>query len=93
MGMPFLARYSVMFEDGESLEEVVKEFKLVHEKLRNPESGLYYHAWDESRQMNWANKETGLSEFYWGRGLGWLTMALVDVLDYIPENNTELRKP
>ncbi|MGM8226889.1 DUF4861 family protein [Cellvibrio sp. ARAG 10.3] len=93
MGMPFLARYSVMFEDGESLEEVVKEFKLVHEKLRNPESGLYYHAWDESRQMNWANKETGLSEFYWGRGLGWLTMALVDVLDYIPESNTELRKP
>ena len=93
MGMPFLARYSVMFEDGESLKEVVKEFKLVHEKLRNPESGLYYHAWDESKQMNWANKETGLSEFYWGRGLGWLTMALVDVLDYIPKNNTELRKP
>lgn len=93
MGMPFLARYSVMFEDGASLAEVVKEFKLVHEKLRNPESGLYYHAWDESKQMNWADKETGLSEFYWGRGLGWLTMALVDVLDYIPENNTELRKP
>lgn len=93
MGMPFLARYSVMFEDGASLAEVVKEFKLVHEKLRNSESGLYYHAWDESKQMNWADKETGLSEFYWGRGLGWLTMALVDVLDYIPENNTELRKP
>jgi len=93
MGMPFLAHYSMLFEDGESLDEVVKEFKIVHEKLRDAETGLYYHAWDESKQMNWADKETGLSEFYWGRGLGWLTMALVDVLDYIPEEKTELRQP
>lgn len=93
MGMPFLAEYSSLFEEGKHLDEAVKEFKLVHERLRDSKTGLYYHAWDESRQMNWADKETGLSSFFWGRGLGWLAMALVDVLDYIPEDNTELRQP
>ena len=93
MGMPFLAEYTSMFEEGKHLDEAVKEFLIVHEKLRDSKTGLYYHAWDESRQMNWADKETGLSSFFWGRGLGWLAMALVDVLDYIPEGNTELRQP
>lgn len=93
MGMPFLAHYTSLFEEGDALKEVVKEFTLVRDKLRNPETGLYYHAWDESKQMNWADMETGLSGLYWGRGLGWLAMALVDVLDYIPHEKAELRKP
>ncbi len=93
MGMPFLAEYSVRYADGKHLKEVVKEFTIAREKLRDPDTGLYYHAWDESKQMNWADDETGLSAFFWGRGLGWLAMALVDVLDYIPAENTELRQP
>lgn len=93
MGMPFYAFYTAQFESGEGLPEVVKEFKLTREILRDPKTGLYFHAWDESKQKGWANKETGLSKHFWGRGQGWLTMALVDVLDYIPAENTELRAP
>lgn len=93
MGMPFLAEYSVNFADGKHLKEVVKEFVIAREKLRDPNTGLYYHAWDESKQMVWADKDTGLSEFFWARGLGWLAMALVDTLDYIPESEAELRQP
>ncbi|HET9766592.1 MAG TPA: glycoside hydrolase family 88 protein, partial [Thermoanaerobaculia bacterium] len=51
------------------------------------------HAWDEARQQNWADPKTGLSRFFWGRGLGWYAMALVDILDVIPPEKTELRKP
>ncbi|WP_041522364.1 DUF4861 family protein [Gilvimarinus agarilyticus] len=93
MGMPFLAGYSVMFEDGASLGEVVKEFELTRKYLRDPETGLYYHAWDEKKQQDWADPETGLSPHFWGRGMGWLAMALVDVLEIIPEENTEQRAP
>lgn len=93
MGMPFLAYYSSEFEDGKALKEVVKEFELAYQLLRDPATGLYYHAWDEARQQVWADPETGLSPHFWGRGLGWLTMALVDVLDYIPAEQTELREP
>ncbi len=93
MGMPFLAHYSQMFEDGASYEDVVKEFVITRKHLRNPKTGLYFHAWDEKKQQDWADPQTGLSDFYWGRGFGWLAMALVDVLDYIPEEDVEHRQP
>ena len=97
MGMPFLAQYAALFEEGEqqheSWSEVVKEFQITREQLRDSETGLYYHAWDEKHQQDWADPDTGLSEHFWGRGFGWLTMAIVDVLDFIPEEETELRQP
>ncbi|WP_020210121.1 glycoside hydrolase family 88 protein [Gilvimarinus chinensis] len=92
MGMPFLAHYSQLFEDGASIHEVVKEFELTHKYLRDAETGLYYHAWDEDKQQDWADKETGLSGYFWGRGMGWLAMAVVDVLDYIPAEDSESRQ-
>lgn len=93
MGMPYLAYYSQLFENGASLKQVVHEFEVSREMLRDPATGLYYHAWDESKSMNWADPATGRSRFFWSRGIGWLGMALVDVLDRIPETNTELRQP
>lgn len=93
MGMPFLAEYSSLFENGASLEEVTNEFELTRKYLRDPDSGLYFHGWDEARKQVWANKETGLSPEFWARGMGWLAMATVDTLDFIPENRPDLRKP
>jgi len=93
MGMPFLAQHSSMFDDGSALEEVVNEFNLTRKYLRDPKTGLYYHGWDEAKQQDWANPETGLSAEFWGRGMGWLAMAVVDTLDYIPADNHELRAP
>ncbi|BCD98623.1 DUF4861 family protein [Marinagarivorans cellulosilyticus] len=93
MGMPFLAEYSMLFEGGHALEEVVKEFVLTEKYLRDPKTGLYYHAWDEKKAQVWASPETGLSPHFWSRGMGWFAMALVDVLDIIPESKPELRAP
>jgi rhamnogalacturonyl hydrolase YesR len=93
MGMPFLAHYSALFENGASLEEAVNEFNVVREHLRDPETGLYFHAWDEKKAQEWADPETGRSRFFWSRGVGWLSMALVDTLDYIPEDQKALREP
>ncbi|WP_448212954.1 glycoside hydrolase family 88 protein [Colwellia sp. MEBiC06753] len=97
MGMPFLAEYALMFEQGDtqkhSLEEVVNEFVLTRKYLRDAKTGLYYHGWDEAKQQAWADKQTGLSAEFWGRGLGWLAMAVVDVLEIIPASETTLRQP
>ena len=93
MGMPFLAQYAVMTGDEEGLEEAVNEFLVSRKHLRDPETGLYYHAWDEKRQQDWADPQTGLSRHFWSRGLGWYAMALVDVLDFIPEDRPDLRDP
>ncbi|WP_278369461.1 glycoside hydrolase family 88 protein [Pseudoalteromonas lipolytica] len=96
MGMPFLAEYAALFESGhqqqETFAEVVNEFNLTREFLKDTQTGLYYHGWDELKQQAWANKSTGLSHEVWARGMGWLAMAVVDVLDYIPEQNSQQRK-
>ncbi|MEP1445274.1 MAG: DUF4861 family protein [Paraglaciecola sp.] len=93
MGMPFLAEYSNLFEQGHSLEEVVNEFVLTRKYLKDKETGYYYHAWDEQKKQNWANPETGVSPEFWARGMGWMVMSLVDVLALIPDSEAELRAP
>ena len=54
---------------------------------QEPKTGLFRHAWDESRSMFWCDPETGLSEHAWGRAVGWYTVALVEVLDYLPKSH------
>lgn len=93
MGMPFLAEYSNLFEQSHSLDEVVNEFLLTRKYLRNGENGLYSHGWDESKQQDWADEDSGLSPEFWARGMGWYAMALIDVLQLIPEEQVELRAP
>lgn len=87
MGSPFLARYGVEFNQPEWIDEAVKQFTLCHQRTHDAQTGLYHHAWDESKSQRWANKETGHSPNFWGRSIGWWFMAMVDVLDYIPENH------
>jgi unsaturated rhamnogalacturonyl hydrolase len=93
MGMPFLAGVGVMEGDDHKVEEAVREFTIARSHLRDPRSGLYFHAWDEAKKQNWADPETGRSRFVWARGLGWYAMALVDILDVIPPERAELRAP
>ncbi|MBV5348109.1 glycoside hydrolase family 88 protein, partial [bacterium] len=69
-------------------DDVVKQFVLVHKYTYNPKTGLNYHGWDESKEQKWADPKTGCSPHYWGRAEGWYAMALVDVLDYLPQNHS-----
>jgi len=86
MGEPFYAQYTVEFENGKNLDDIVHQFELLHDHAFDKKTGLYFHAWDESNQMPWANKETGTAPNIWLRALGWYAMALVDVLDYMPKD-------
>ncbi|MVN77683.1 hypothetical protein GO988_15225 [Hymenobacter sp. HMF4947] len=89
MAEPFAAEYSVLTNDAAGLDDVAKQFALVEKYLRDPKTGLYYHGYDDSRAQQWADKTTGQSPNFWGRGLGWYAMALVDVLDYLPKNHPQ----
>ena len=92
MGEPFYARYTAEFEGGEKLNDVAHQFELLHEHAFDKKTGLYFHAWDESKQMPWANKVTGTAPHVWLRALGWYGMALVDVLDYFPKNHPKQKE-
>lgn len=89
MASPFLARYAAQFNEPALalFDDVVHQVFLIEVKTRDEKTGLLYHAWDESGEQKWANPETGCSPHFWGRAMGWYAMALVDVLDYLPENH------
>ncbi|MDX9882571.1 MAG: glycoside hydrolase family 88 protein [Prolixibacteraceae bacterium] len=87
MGAPFYARFAREFNEPEAFNDAINQFALVHKYTFDAVVGLNYHGWDESREQPWANPETGCSPNFWGRAMGWYAMALVDVLDFIPEDH------
>ena len=89
MGSPFLAQYANRFDEPALFDDVANQIILMEKHARDPQTGLLYHAWDESRQQRWANPETGQSPHFWGRAMGWYAMAVVDVLDELPHNHPQ----
>jgi len=83
MGGPFYAEYAMLFE-GSAFDDIANQFTWMENHARDAKTGLLYHAWDESKEQKWANKETGTSPFFWARAMGWYADALVDALDYFP---------
>lgn len=91
MGEPFYAHYTSVFNTGAEAEkaydDIINQFDLIQKHLLDRKTGLLYHAWDESKEQQWADKKTGLSPNFWSRAMGWYGMAMVDVLDYLPQNH------
>lgn len=81
----FYTRYETERNKFKNYSDIVGQLKNVYDIMRDKETGLYYHAYDSSKSMFWANKETGLSQNYWLRSIGWYTVALIDVYDYMDE--------
>ena len=67
-------------------DDAVNQLKITYQRTLDPKTGLNRHAYDETRKTFWADKETGLSQHCWGRAQGWYTMALIEVLDALPED-------
>jgi unsaturated rhamnogalacturonyl hydrolase len=84
MASPFYTTFARSFDEPAAFDDIAHQIILIAEHARDPQTGLLYHAWDESKQQPWANPATGCSPHFWGRALGWYAMALVDVLDDFP---------
>lgn len=83
MAGPFMLMYDKQFQEPELIQSVLLQEKLMRTHMRDPQSGLPYHAWDEKKIQPWANKETGCSPEFWGRSVGWYGTALIDLLEQI----------
>lgn len=90
MGLPVSTLTAGMFlPEKEALaiyDDAVDQMKKTYERTLDPKTGLNRHAWDENHDMFWSDNETGLSQHCWARAQGWFTMALVELLDNLPEN-------
>lgn len=91
MALPFYAEYTKRYapkNQKDSLySDIVHQFTAGAANTLDKETGLFRHAWDESRSMFWCDPQTGLSEHAWGRANGWYAVALVEVLDYLPKKH------
>jgi unsaturated rhamnogalacturonyl hydrolase len=87
MAAPFLAEFARTFNEPALFDDVANQIILMEMHARDEKTGLLFHGWDESGQQRWADPVTGRSPNFWGRAMGWYSMALVDVLDFLPDNH------
>lgn len=90
MAEPFYTEYTRRYvtdslQRERNYGDIVFQFVTAYNRTYDPETALLRHAWDASRKMFWCNPETGQSDHAWGRATGWYVMALVDVIEIIPD--------
>lgn len=84
MMQPFYTRYQTL-RNKKDYQDIINQFQNVRKLMFDEKAKLYYHGYDSSREMFWADKKTGLSKNFWLRSIGWFTVGLVDVLGYMDE--------
>lgn len=89
MCQPFYMEYETRFHNRKNCSDIYSQFDIVVKHMRDSETGLYYHAYDSSREMFWCDKVTGLSQNFWLRALGWYSMALLDTMDKAGKEDLE----
>jgi len=100
LSMYFLEMYRLT-GDEKYLIEFSNQYFFHKEKLRNKKWGLWIHGYDDDTtdyddhccQKGWA-KHTAqrTSTEFWGRGNGWIVMAIADVLNTAPKGSIYYKK-
>ena len=86
MGTPFLANYAKTFGDEALFDEAADQIIVYASHLQDT-SGLMFHAYDEDGSSSWADPATHHSPHFWGRSMGWFGMAIVEILEVLPESH------
>ena len=90
MGLPFYCQYAVQNlkpkKAKKILDDAVDQMVKTDQRTYDEKTQLWKHAWDETHQQFWANKENGQSQHTWARALGWYVMAMTECLDAMPED-------
>lgn len=89
MCQPFYMEYETRYNGKKNCGDIYGQFETVVRQMRDSETGLYYHAYDSSKEMFWCDKVTGLSQNFWLRALGWYSMALLDTMDKADQEDVE----
>lgn len=85
MALPFYMEYEKRFDAQKDCEDICRQIANVEIRMRDPKTGLYYHGYDASRKMYWADPDTGCSPNFWLRAEGWFILGLVNVLEIMKD--------
>ena len=86
MVQPFYTRYETLRNNKRNYDDIIHHFKMTRQLMFNSEKKLYFHGFDSSKTAFWANKDTGLSQNFWLRAIGWYTVAIIDVISYLEDD-------
>jgi unsaturated rhamnogalacturonyl hydrolase len=79
MSVPALAQMGKLTGDKKYYDDAVKQILQFSRRMFNPEKGVYMHGWVQEMDVH--------PEYRWGRANGWALMAMVELLDVLPENH------
>ncbi len=85
MALPFYTQYETYKNSKKNYDDIILQFRNVRSRMFDEKKHLYYHGYDASKSIFWADKKTGLSKSFWLRAVGWYVVAIVDVVSYMDD--------
>ncbi|MBN1818858.1 MAG: glycoside hydrolase family 88 protein [Sedimentisphaerales bacterium] len=79
MSVPALARMGNLTGQGRYYDDAVTQVRQFADRMFVREKGLFMHGWVQGMEVHPA--------FFWGRCNGWALMAMVELLDVLPESH------
>ena len=84
MAQPFRALYEKHFGNRE-YSDILRQIETVRSRMYDLRKGLYYHGYDATKRIFWADPKTGCSKSFWLRAMGWFATALADLLEIVDD--------
>lgn len=81
MAQPFYMAWDIRFGGGGHCDDIIRQFENVRSRMFDEKKKLYYHGYDETHSIFWADRGTGCSANCWLRAECWYLMAIVDTLE------------
>lgn len=80
MAVPALAQMGKLTGDKKYYDDAVKQIIQFSTRMFNKDLNVYMHGWVEEMKVH--------PEFHWARANGWALMAMVELLDVLPETHS-----
>jgi rhamnogalacturonyl hydrolase YesR len=79
MGVSLLSQLGMTSGNNKYFDDATKQVILFSDRMFNRELGLFAHGWGKDAPLR--------PKFYWGRANGWAFMAMIELLNVLPESH------
>ena len=79
MSIPALAQMGKLTGENKYYDDCVRQIIQFSQRMFNKEKGVYMHGWVQEMEIH--------PQFHWARANGWAILAMVELLDVLPESH------
>jgi unsaturated rhamnogalacturonyl hydrolase len=84
MSVPALAQMGKFTGDKQYYDDATRQILNFAARMFNPDKGLFMHGWIQGMAEH--------PQFHWARANGWAVMAMIELLDVLPEDHEDRAK-